>query len=319
MQFELKTPKHYDLLASVHSWIYPDIQPVPEITRLTIFGRVYEIDRELIPLIIEQVRPGSKVSANYPSGEVRLEKVRMKLNEVLGLNIRMAGALRIIRRDSVLSHIASKVSGIQPYLSPSVFEGLVKTIIQQQISYRAANIITKKIVLKLSQNVHYGNLSLYTFPTPQDILNCGTKGLQEFGLGYKSEYIYEVSKSVDDGTLSLEELKGKSYNEISEILTSIRGIGPWTVGMLAIAGLGDYTVFPVDDLGVRNLLGRLFNKSRTKMTTKEVEDLAGRWGKDWPLVMYLLMCADVLGYLGKDGRQQMHKRTSRKEPNRESG
>jgi DNA-3-methyladenine glycosylase II len=231
----------------------------------------------------------------------------------------MNDALKIISKDPALSHITSYVSGIQPYLSPSVYEALVKTIIQQQISYRAANVLTKRMVIQLSRKMNYKGLALYAFPEPESILRCGSHGLREFGFGYKAEYIHEVVRLVSDGTLKTEDFKGKSYDEISTILKPIRGIGTWTIRMLAIAGLGDYSVFPCGDLGVRNLMGRLFKNSEGRMTTNEVEDYVQQWGKEWPLVLYLLMSADVLGFFGKEGRQQTHKRTSRKDAIPKSG
>jgi len=319
MLFELETPRQYNLLASVHSWIYPDIQPVPETTGATFFARIYEIDNQLVPIIVEQDQPGNTVRVKYPSRKVSVERVRTKLNEVLGLTIKMTGALRTIRRTPQLSRIASQVSGIRPYLSASVYEGLIKTIIQQQISYRAANALTRRMVLELSRKRQYENLTLYSFPTPQEILNFGLDGLRGLGLGYKSEYVHEIVELLHDGALNLEELKGKSHDEIRETLLQLRGIGPWTVRTLSIAGLSDYTVFPIDDLGVRNLMGRLYNKNRKRMTANEVEDIALSWGKDWPLVMYLLMCADVLGYFGEEGRQQTHKRAPRNNATRKSG
>ncbi|RDE14123.1 MAG: hypothetical protein C4K48_07335 [Candidatus Thorarchaeota archaeon] len=319
MLFELETPRQYNLLASVHSWIYPDIQPVPETTGATFFARMYEINDQLVPIIIEQARPGSTVHVKYPSKEVPVESVKAKLSEVLGLTVKMTGALRAIRRSPQLCRIASQVSGIRPYLSASVYEGLIKTIIQQQISYRAANALTRRMVLELSRKRLFEGLTLYSFPTPAEILSLGLEGLRSLGLGYKSEYVHRIVELLHDGTLSLEELKGKSHDEVRATLVPLRGIGPWTVRTLSIAGLGDYTVFPIDDFGVRNLMGRLYSKNRKRMTTNQVEDIALAWGNDWPLVMYLLMCADVLGYFGEEGRQQTHKRASRDDAKRKSG
>jgi DNA-3-methyladenine glycosylase II len=310
LTLELKVPKNYDLLASVHAWIYPDIQPVPEQTGSTFYARIYDIDHLLVPLLIHQEQPGRRISVNFLPQDVSGERIRTILQEVLGLNVRMEGALRILHNEPLLSHIASCVSGIQPYLSPSVYEALVKTIIQQQISYRAANILTKRIVTQLSQKMAYENMMLFSFPKPEAILSCGVAGLRTFGLGYKSEYIYEIAKRVHDGTLRTESLKGKPFDEVFASLKPIRGIGTWTIRTLAIAGLGDYSVFPHDDLGVRNLMGRLFKKDGKRLTPSEVENYTQPWGQEWPLVLYLLMCADVLGFLGKDGRQQMHKRNS---------
>jgi DNA-3-methyladenine glycosylase II len=319
LTLELKVPRNYDLLTSVHAWIYPDIQPVPEQTGGTFFARIYDVNHLPVPLFINQAQPGRRISVNFSSPDVSEKRVRTILQEVLGLNVRMDGALRILRDEPLLSHVTSRVSGIQPYLSPSVYEALAKTIIQQQISYRAANILTKRIVTQLSHKMAFQDMMLYSFPRPDAILKCGVDGLRTFGLGYKSEYIYEIAKLIHDGTLRTESLKGKSFDEVFTVLKPIRGIGTWTIRTLAIAGLGDYSVFPHDDLGVRNMMGRLFKKDGKRLTPSEVESYTQQWGQEWPLVLYLLMCADVLGFLGKDGRQQMHKRNSSEHAKRKPG
>jgi len=319
LRFELEVPKHYNLLASVHSWIYPDIQPVPEQTGDTFFARIYEIDDMQLPFVIEQEQPGGRLHVNCPSMSVPEDRIGSFLQDVLGLKVSMKSALHIVRHEPLLSHVASHVSGIQPYLSPSVYEALMKTIIQQQISYKAANVLTKRMVVQLSQSMNYDGRTLYAFPEPEAILRRGLDGLRAFGLGYKAEYIYAISKLVHDGALKTEDLKGMTFDEISTILKPIRGIGKWTIQTLAIAGLGDYTVFPCDDLGVRNLMGRIYTPHAERMTTNEVEDLAQSWGKDWPLVLYLLMSADVLGLFGQQGRQQTHKRGQHTEGKRKTG
>jgi DNA-3-methyladenine glycosylase II len=305
---ELKVPRGYCLLSSVHSWIYPDIQPVPEKTGRTFFARVYDVDDERVGVIVEQRALGGKVRVKCSSEAVSKEHLLAKLVEVLGLSVSMSAAMGAIEEDPLLRHIVSSVRGIQPYLSPSVYEALVKTIIQQQISYRAANILTRRMVLELSESISFENCDLFSFPSPADIVTCGIDGLRALGLGYKADYVYGVAKLVHREELRLEELKGKRFEEVLEILRPIRGIGVWTVKTLAIAGLGDYTVFPYDDLGVRNLMGRLYKRNGQRMSSTEVKAFAHRWEKEWPLVLYLLMSADVLGLLGEEGRQQMHKR-----------
>ncbi|MFW9960450.1 MAG: DNA-3-methyladenine glycosylase family protein [Candidatus Thorarchaeota archaeon] len=308
MLFKLVVPEHYDLLASVHSWIYPDIQPVPEQTGERFFTRIYEIDGVRVPIVIEQDQPGEQLSINYPSVGISKSKIAILLKDVLGLKVQMKNAIAILCKDPLLSSIATHVSGIQPYLSPTAYEALLKTIIQQQISYRAANVLTKRMILELSQKMNFKGRTIFDFPKPEAISMNGLDGLRAFGFGYKAEYIYSVNKLVCDNSLNIEALKSLPYDEVSEILRPIRGIGDWTIRTLAIAGLGNFTVFPCDDLGVRNLMGRIYHDDGSRMTTPEVEDFAESWGKDWPLVLYLLMSADVLGLFGQQGRQQMHKR-----------
>lgn len=299
------------MLTSVHAWIYPDVQPVPEQTSRTGIHRLYHFDDEPVPIILHQCTQGDPITVDFSSQSVTEDEIRNKIVQTLGLDVNMKSALKKIRMDEKLAKIYHGVAGIQPYQSPSIFEALVKTIIQQQVSYRAANVLTRRMILSIGPKMSFKDLTLYSFPTPKEIERCSIRELQSFGFGYKAEYIHGIATSAVNGSLDLESFREKTHLEVKSILLPIHGIGLWTVRTLAIAGLGDFSIFPVGDLGIRNLLGRLFNDGE-RMSVREVEAITGRWGEDWPLVFYLIMCADVLGLFEEVGRQQTHKRRSRK-------
>ena len=297
------------MLTSIHAWIYPDVQPVPEQTSSSFFYRLYPFENELVPITLQQATLGSSILVNYSSQSTREDDIQEMLIQALGLSVDMKGALQCIESDSTIRHILSGVVGIRPYQSPTVFEALIKTIIQQQVSYRAANMLTKKLVLSIGSKSFLDDSIFYGFPTSNDIVGYGIKGLEELGFGFKAKYVHGVADMVSQDSLALEELKQKQHDEVITLLKPLHGIGLWTIQTLAIAGLGDFNIFPIGDLGIRNLLGRLYNNGQ-RMSTKDVEHTVKRWGNQWPLVLYLLMCADVLDLIGKEGRQQIHKRHS---------
>ncbi|MGY5861580.1 MAG: hypothetical protein RTU09_04335 [Candidatus Thorarchaeota archaeon] len=307
MKLTLRVPAGYDLVSSVHSWIYPDIQPVPEATWEQGMGRVFTFDNESSGILVSQLRPGATLTVLTESASFTKEQVRKKIRWVLGLKVDVSDALATMQDDSIISDIAPSVAGIRPYVTNSPFEGLVKSIIQQQVSYRAANVLTKRLVLELTRAHELDGRKLYPFPTSLQLLNSGEEVLRALGLGYKVNYILEMASLDVSGEVNLEGLLGCPHEEIMDALTSIRGVGEWTVQMLMIAGFGDFTVFPYGDLGIQNLLGNLYQHG-TRMTKNEVIEKAHSWGDAGPMVLYLLMCADVLGFVGTSGRPKTHKR-----------
>lgn len=303
----LPVPREYDLLMSVHSWIYPDIQPVPEVTGPGSYGRMFTIGDDLCPIVVKQSEPGRRLRVAYPSETISRIEVTRKVRRVFGLDVDIRPALNQMAKDEVLSRIASKVRGIRPYVADTPFEALIKTIIQQQISYRAANIITRRLVIGLAGIDQILDEILYGFPRESSLIACGVDGLRAYGLGYKADYVYDVCCLVADGSLDLSRIGEMPYEEILEVLGSIRGVGEWTVQTFMIAGLGDTRIFPFGDVGARNFLGRVYNAGH-RMSTKEVVEMSKAFGPNGPLILYLLMCADVLGLVEKTGRPKMHKR-----------
>lgn len=307
MTLVIEVPRGYDLFSSVHSWVYPDIQPVPEITWDKGFGRVFTFDAIRVPILVLQRSLGDRLQVQCHSAEVSASDIRAKVRQVLGLGVDVKNALKHIADDPAICAIVPTAKGIRPYCADSVFEALIKSIVQQQISYRAANVLTMRMVTGLVTPSVFENRDLYSFPISSTIADAGKSRLSDFGLGFKTDYVYNICSAIDSGLLDVEQLSGKTAAEARETLKSFRGIGDWTIDALSISGLGDFSVFPSGDLGMRNLLGRLYNKGE-RMSQAQVVGKVESWGTDGPLVLYLLMCADVLGALGSLGRPKTHKR-----------
>jgi DNA-3-methyladenine glycosylase II len=307
MALLIDAPKAYDLLSSVHAWVYPDTQPVPEVTWNNGFGRVFTIGDTQLPLMVSQKSPGDKLQVNYNTENASKPDVRRKIRQVLGLDVDTSNAVKHIADDPAVRAVESSVKGLRPYCTDSVFEALIKSILQQQVSYRAASVLTKRMITGLSTPSVFADRLLYSFPGPTTIAKAGKKRLSGFGFGFKASYVHDVCRAVTSGTLAVEQLSGKTAADARKMLKSFRGIGDWTIDALAISGLGDFSVFPSGDLGMRNLLGRLYNKG-TRISQAQVDERLDSWGPEGPMILYLLMCADVLGMLGPAGRPKTHKR-----------
>ncbi len=289
----LDTPPHYDLVKSIHAWIYPDVQPVPEATENRKLHRILTLNGINVPVTISQAKSGSHVEIQFPTN-IDTQKIQEKVRFTLGFDVDTNNAIERIREDNHICYLAEEMASLRPYTADTLFEGLAKSILQQQISFRAANVITRRVVLETCSPLQAWGTAYYGFPAPHDILALGSEGLRRLGVGYKTDYLLGVSSLFVSGELNLEELKNAQHNQVVERLHSIRGIGDWTIKAFAISSLHDFSVFPYGDLGVRNLLGRLYTDD-APMKTRDVEEFISRWGSPAPLVLYLLMCADVLG------------------------
>ncbi len=287
-------PKGYDLLNSVHSWIFPDVQPVPEVTVDGLFSRIISIGDHEIPITIHQVN-GTLIT-RYPHDNVTVREVEDKVRFLLGLDVNISAALKFLRQESLFDPILDSLKSIRPYSSDSIFEGLMKTVLQQQISYRAANVITKRAVMELASSVEFEGSRVYSFPKPHSFVEAGVEKLRELGIGYKSDYVLNIASLVHKKELELERFRNRDQEFVTSILKPIHGIGEWTIQVLAIAALNDFSVYPFGDLGIQNLLGKLYNDGH-RVTTKYVYEYSQNVGNSGPMVLYLLMCADVLGWL----------------------
>lgn len=124
------------------------------------------------------------------------------------------------------------------------FESLARNIIYQQLHGNAAAAIHRRVLLL------FGGRSRLL---PQDIINVPEEKLRGAGLSAaKTLAIKDLAAKTLDGTVpTLARLRRMEDEEIIERLTTVRGIGRWTVEMLLIFRLGRPDVLPVGDFAVR--------------------------------------------------------------------
>lgn len=132
----------------------------------------------------------------------------------------------------------------------SAYEALFRAIVYQQLSGKAAATILGR-VLKLFDLELLGDI--VTFPSPQAFLAMADEAKRGAGLSWnKIKAINDLSQKKIDGIVpDNHEISHLSDDEIVERLTSVRGIGRWTVEMYLIFTLGREDIWPIDDLGVR--------------------------------------------------------------------
>jgi 3-methyladenine DNA glycosylase/8-oxoguanine DNA glycosylase len=148
--------------------------------------------------------------------------------------------------DPILANLIAQVGPcrLRADRKTSAFEALVEAVCHQQLTGKAAQTILGRI-----KAIHPHR----PFPTPDDLLATHDDTLRAAGLSRaKVAAVKDISAKSLDGTVPDPKALAKLDDaEIIERLTTIRGVGQWTVEMLLIFKLGRMDVLPVDDFGVR--------------------------------------------------------------------
>jgi DNA-3-methyladenine glycosylase II len=173
----------------------------------------------------------------------------------------------LMAADPVLRQL---IEGVGPYsiefLEPG-FEALVKAIVLQQLSGKVAQVIFGRLAAACSG----GQL------TPQAVLKLRIEKLRAIGLSkQKIEYIRDVARRIVHGKLDLAALAAAPDEEVLEVLTEIKGIGPWTVHMFLIFALRRLNVMPSGDLGIRAAVRKVYGLEAMP-SPAEVDELARKW------------------------------------------
>ncbi len=158
---------------------------------------------------------------------------------------------------------------IKPAVSIRPFDALAESIAYQQLSGKAAATIFGRV------------RALYPkrkWLDPEKLLATPDEKLRAAGLSRaKTAALKDLAAKTIDGTVpSGRALIRMSDDEIIARLTTVRGIGRWTVEMLLLFDLGRPDVWPVDDYGVRKGFAKIFGK-RKLPTPKQLIKLGEKW------------------------------------------
>lgn len=143
----------------------------------------------------------------------------------------------------------------------SHFESLLESVISQQLAVKAADTIHSRVV-KLAG----GKIS------PAKVLQISETAMREAGVsGAKFKTIQGLADAAQSKQININKLHEiESDQAIFDQLTSLWGIGPWTVDMFMMFQLGRLDIWPTGDLGVRRGYEKIY-KLKEEITPKELD------------------------------------------------
>ncbi|MFB6091988.1 MAG: DNA-3-methyladenine glycosylase [Haloquadratum sp.] len=168
-----------------------------------------------------------------------------------------------VRTDPELGPLVDEHGDLPIGTADDAFERLVVAIVNQQLSVASASAIRERLFDRVDV-------------TPAGLSDADEATLRDVGLsGQKIEYVRNVARAFQEGALTPSALAAADDEAVVETLTDVRGVGVWTAKMYLIFVLGRPDVFPVEDLGIRKAMHRLYGfetDERAAMT-----DRAERW------------------------------------------
>jgi DNA-3-methyladenine glycosylase II len=150
----------------------------------------------------------------------------------------------------------------------SPFRALLRSIVYQQLSTKAATTILGRVVALFPGE----------FPTPEQVLAAPEAAMRGAGLSAnKLRSVRDLAEKTLAGVVPARAaLAALGDEEVIAHCTQVRGVGRWTVEMMLMFHLGRPDVLPVDDLGVQKGAQRVYGL-RSLPTPARLARLAAPW------------------------------------------
>ena len=185
------------------------------------------------------------------------------------------------RVDPDLAILAQRHGPPPLWAKPTGFATLVRMILEQQVSLKAARTIYKRLQAEVGR------------VRPHTIAHCQISDLRAAGItGGKSGYIIGLAQAVSRREIDLPGLARLPDDEVRRQLTALRGIGPWTADIYLLMVLRRPDIYPIGDLALAISMQRLKGWCE-RPDDKRQQRQARRW-RPWRAVATRMLWQDYL-------------------------
>jgi 3-methyladenine DNA glycosylase/8-oxoguanine DNA glycosylase len=200
---------------------------------------------------LEQVaawqRPDGAIAIRAAS-EAGVEHVRF----ALGLDDDHSEFLARFAGDPLLGEATRVLRGLRPTRTATVAHALLRAVAGQLITASRARQIERTVVRATTPELG----GLHRAPTAADFARYSPAGLERLGLGSRrGAALVRLCRSLD-----LEGLKAHPTDAVAARLLRERGLGPWSVGVVCLQGLGRFERGLARDLGLVKLASALWGR-----------------------------------------------------------
>ena len=263
MEFTLhpRAPYNFDLM--LHYLQRSDLETVDRVNDGT-FSTVLRMNGRSVRVTLKSTGTVARPKlAGQLSGEVRgsedLDIICRHLERRFHLQDDAGAFYQQMETEVRLAPLLRTFFGLKPVNSASLYEALTWAIIGQQINIRFAYMLKKTLVDMAGARLEVDGEIYFAFPEPKAVAALSYDDLtrQRFSRR-KAEYLIDLARQVDAGTIRLGTAPDKDPEEILNNLTGIRGIGRWTAEYGLMRGLGYPDVLPAADIGLRNAVQSVY-------------------------------------------------------------
>ncbi|WP_343585196.1 AlkA N-terminal domain-containing protein [Herbaspirillum sp.] len=174
------------------------------------------------------------------------------LSRMFDLHANPAAIKKVLGADPWFKPMLKAAPGLRVPGAWSAFELVVRTIVGQQVSVKAATTIVGRVVQRAGERIpgHAHEHTAWRFPTPFALANAD---LSAIGMpGKRVEALQGFARAVAEGAAPIDP-PGQPYSSaqftgLRQTLLALPGIGPWIVEYVAMRAWRDADGWPASDL-----------------------------------------------------------------------
>ena len=176
--------------------------------------------------------------------------------------------LYLLKKDKNMQDLINKFGRPDFNLGQDYFQSLLRSIVFQQLSGKAAKTIYERLVNLIPKTTNL---------CPNEVLKLDKDEMRKAGLSFqKINYVRNLADYFENNSFQNKYVERMTDQEISKELIQIKGIGQWTVDMFLMFTLNRADIFPFTDLGIQKGIMKILKKKNLP-SKKEMVNCSSKW------------------------------------------
>jgi DNA-3-methyladenine glycosylase II len=127
---------------------------------------------------VDEPKLAVKLESNAEISEGNGEEAERIISALFNLDLELSRFYEEVKTDTVLPKLARKLIGLRSPTTPTVFEALVDSVIEQQISLKVAHSLERNVIKSFGDTLMISGETYHAFPTPQKLAGATTDQLR---------------------------------------------------------------------------------------------------------------------------------------------
>ncbi len=213
-------------------------------------GKYYEvlvIDEAMVLVKLSQKTTNSPLYVEYYSDvDINEEIVRRKIFYLFDLDYDITGLYSFLNDNNELNNVYKFNQGLRLYKAQFPFECIISSICSANNSIKRWTKSMQTIRENCGKSISYNGENYYLFPTEDIFLNIPEDELKSYGVGYRSSYMINSTKSILSSENFHEKISKLSYDDAFEYILDLEGVGPKVADCILLYGYNKHEAYPVD-------------------------------------------------------------------------
>lgn len=192
-------------------------------------------------------------------GTLSEDRLAAHIAHIINADADRSAFYRYARQHPALWDTVGSLYGLHSFRYENLYDALVCTVIEQQISLKSAQLAEQWLMRWGNQSLTYNGVTYYALPSIQQMAAATVEDLTPLKITFiRMRVLIALAQAGVTGEIDIEGLRGFAPDALYPRLMALKGVGHWTAAWAMIRTLGHYVYISSADVALRSAVNHYF-------------------------------------------------------------